>query len=149
MDKSSPYVKHHLITDNNTTFDEVQYTSFEAAVNILERDYRDNVFPEEYVLDEVSKNLNDVAEVLIEKANAFEMTMEELSLITMNFRINDESGLGTFEITLNNYPNSLSIGFPVNLKLECENLIHFIEYVMKRLADFRKVYHFARGEWIL
>ena len=149
MDKSNPYVKHHLITDNNTTFDEVQYTSFEAAVNILERDYRDNAFPEEPTLNEVSKNLNDVAEVLIEKANAFEMTMEELSLITMNFSINDESGLGTFEITLNNYPNSLSIGFPVNLKLECENLIHFIEYVMKRLADFRKVYHFARGEWIL
>lgn len=149
MEKNNPYVKYHLITDGNITFDEVQYASFEAAVNTLEGDYRDNAFPEEPTLNEVSRNLNDVAEVLIEKANAFEMTLEEISLITMNFNIKDESGLGTFEITLKNYPNGLSIRFPVNLKLECENLIDFINYVIKRLADFRKVYHFARGEWIL
>lgn len=149
MEKNNPYVKHHLVTDENITFDEVQYTSFEAAVNTLERDYRDNAFPEEPTLNEVSRNLNDVAEVLIEKANAFDMTLEEISLITMSFNIKDESGLGIFEITLNNFSNGLSIRFPINLRLECENLIDFINYVIKRLADFRKVYNFARGEWIL
>lgn len=149
---SGQYVKYHLIKEGNVTFDDVTYSTYDDAVNILERDYALRVFPDdgEYNPQEISKNLNNIVEVILEKANPFDMTEEELCEYSMKFTLREDiKGFGEFEISKYRPSRGLSIKFPVILKQECGTLNTFLTFIAERFLEFKTVYDFAVKEWII